>query len=260
MNVFTSTPTPDSVTRRISDSSVRRLSLYLRVLEPLALEGAETVSSRDLADLSGTTAAQVRKDLSLFGAFGTRGLGYPVPPLLAELRSILGLTRSWPVALIGAGRIGSALHAYPQFRSRGFRIVTLLDDDPAKAGVRWGDTVIRPLSCLESELRAHGVQVAILAVPAGAAQEVAERAVAAGVRALLNFAPVRLRLPDDIRVNSVNLALELEALSHALSVGGPEAGAKEGRAGGHEGGPETGQDDGPEAGPDAEPNAVIGAS
>jgi redox-sensing transcriptional repressor len=205
------------VTRRISDSSVRRLSLYLRALEPLALEGLETISSRDLAELSGTTAAQVRKDLSLFGAFGTRGLGYPVPALLAELQSILGLTRSWPVALIGAGRIGSALYAYPHFRARGFQIVTLLDDDPAKIGARWGDLTIRPLTCLEGEFLEHGVQMAILAVPAAVAQAVAERAVAAGARALLNFAPVRLRLPGDVRVNSVNLALELEALSHALS-------------------------------------------
>jgi len=205
------------VTRRSSDSSIRRLSLYLRALEPLIEEGASTVSSQDLAERSGTTAAQVRKDLSLFGAFGTRGLGYPVAPLVLELEAILGLTRRWPVALIGAGRIGSALHAYPQFRARGFDIVTLLDDDPAKIGTFWGATRIRPLAELESEVEAHGVQIAILAVPASVAQEVAERAVAAGVRGILNFAPVRLRLPDGVRVNPVNLALELEALSHALA-------------------------------------------
>lgn len=167
--------------------------------------------------MSGTTAAQVRKDLSHFGAFGTRGRGYAVGPLLSELQVILGLTQTWPVALIGAGRIGSALHAYPQFRSRGFQIVTLLDDDPAKIGTRWGASVIQPLAALESEFSAHGVQIAILAVPAPVAQDVAERAVAAGARGILNFAPVRLRLPEHIRVNPVNLALELEALSHALS-------------------------------------------
>jgi redox-sensing transcriptional repressor len=215
------------VTRRISDSSIRRLSLYLRALEPLAEEGATTVSSQDLAERSGTTAAQVRKDLSFFGAFGTRGLGYPVAPLITEIESILGLTRRWPVALIGAGRIGLALHAYPQFRSRGFEIVTLLDDDPIKVGTSWEGTVIRPMAALEDEVRTHGVQIAILAVPASVAQEVADRAVSAGVRGILNFAPVRLRVPEGIRVNAVNLALELEALSHVLAAAegsGPEEG------------------------------------
>jgi redox-sensing transcriptional repressor len=187
----------------------------------LLAEGADMVSSGALADRAGTTGAQVRKDLSSFGSFGTRGLGYPVQPLHARIREILGLTRPWQVALVGAGRIGSALHAYPHFRERGFRIVAILDADPAKVGGSWEGTPIREAGELEAVVEAEGVEIVILAVPAGAAQALAERAAAAGVRGILNFAPVRLRLPPEVEVNNVNLAVELEALSHALSLADP---------------------------------------
>ncbi len=216
---FTSVP---RLPRSVSESTVRRLSLYLRTLERLQGEGIPTVSSEVLSERAGTTAAQVRKDLSSFGSFGTRGLGYPVRELHARVRGILGLDRPWQVALVGAGRIGSALFAYPHFRDRGFRIVAILDDDPAKVGATWGEVPIRPATALESVVEEEGVEILILAVPAGVAQSLAERATGAGVRAILNFAPVRLRLPPTVEVNNVNLAVELEALSHALTF--PEAG------------------------------------
>lgn len=202
--------------RSVSASTVRRLSLHLRTLEGLLAQGIETVSSEVLAERAGTSAAQVRKDLSSFGSFGTRGLGYPVEDLLDRVRTILGLHRPWTVALVGAGRIGSALFAYPHFRERGFRIVAILDEDPAKIGQRWGEVTVGSVEHLESEVAEQRVEILILAVPAPAAQALAERGAAAGIRAVLNFAPVRLRLPPEIEVNNVNLAVELEALSHAL--------------------------------------------
>ncbi len=204
-------------TRSISESTVRRLSLYLRTLELLAVQGESTVSSGSLAERAGTSSAQVRKDLSTFGSFGTRGTGYPVASLHERIREILGLDRAWQVALVGAGRIGSALHAYPHFRERGFRIVSILDADPDKVGSVWEGTPVQPADALEAVIAAEGIEIVILAVPAEAAQPLADRAARAGVRGILNFAPVRLRLPLHVVVNDVNLAVELEALSHALS-------------------------------------------
>lgn len=206
-----------------SDSTIRRLSLYLRALEGLEAEGEATVSSELLAERVGTTAAQVRKDLSHFGSFGKRGLGYQVTPLQARLQDILGLGRRWPVVLVGAGRIGSALFEYPHFGARGFEIVTILDRDPNKVGQRWGGVEISHISELESLVRGAGVELAILTVPREGAQEVAEALVTAGVRGILNFAPTQLRLPPEIEVNDVNLALELEALSFALHLDRPRA-------------------------------------
>lgn len=202
--------------RKISESTVRRLSLYLRTLEALEEEGRDTVSSEELAQRGVTTAAQVRKDLSLFGSFGKRGLGYEVSDLAGRLREILGLARPWRVALVGAGRLGSALYEYEGFARRGFEIVTVVDADPAKVGNRWGEVVVRPEGELEDALREHGVEIAILAVPGEVAQETAERAVDAGVRGILNFAPVHLRLPDEVAVKDVSVVVELEALSFAL--------------------------------------------
>jgi redox-sensing transcriptional repressor len=202
--------------RKISDSTVRRLSLYLRILE----EGGDrdgTVSSEDLAHKAGTTAAQVRKDLSLFGSFGKRGLGYSVGELSGRLREILGLDREWRVALVGAGRMGAALFDYPGFRSRGFRIVAVLDRDESKIGRKWGEVTISGVSELERRIEEEKVDILILALPAPAVQEVAERGVAAGVRAILNFAPAQLTVPESVALKDVNMVMELEALSFAIS-------------------------------------------
>ncbi len=209
------------VPRKISDSTVRRLSLYLRALETLEAEGGEpggsdSVSSRDLAARAGTTAAQVRKDLSHFGSFGKRGMGYLVPELAARLRGILGLDRTWRVALVGAGRIGSALFEYADFRRRGFEIVQVFDVDREKVGRRWNGITILHGRLLEEKVREEDVEMAIIAVPADAAQEVVDRAVSAGVRGILNFAPARLRVPPEVVMEDVNIVMELEALSFAL--------------------------------------------
>jgi redox-sensing transcriptional repressor len=211
------------VTRRIPASTIRRLSHYLRSLEDLGSEGGDTVSSEELAERGQTTAAQVRKDLSHFGSFGKRGLGYRVDELRERLRQILGVDRVWKVALIGAGRIGSALFEYPAFESRGYECVAIVDSDPVKVGARWGGLTIQPPGELESLISQLGVELVILAVPAQAAQDIAARAVRAGVKGILNFAPIRLKVPSSVPVEDVNLVMQLEALSFAITQRGSEA-------------------------------------
>jgi redox-sensing transcriptional repressor len=203
--------------RKVADSTVRRLSLYLRFLDDFEGQGIETVSSEALAQRGGTTSAQVRKDLSFFGSFGKRGLGYYVPELAQRLRQILGLGRRYRVAMVGAGKIGSALVQYRGFSQRGFDIVAIFDNDPAKVGTRWNGLVVQPIERLEQECRAQQVDMAVLVTPAEAAQPVADRIVALGIKAILNFAPLQLAVPDDVVVKTVNLALELETLSYALT-------------------------------------------
>ncbi len=204
------------MTKKISASTVRRLSHYLRSLEGFEEPGG-TVSSEELAARGQTTAAQVRKDLSHFGSFGKRGLGYQVDELRSRLRRILGIDRTWRVALVGAGRIGLALFEYPAFRARGFECVAIFDSDPDKIGTALGGLVVRDPTELEDAAGELGIELVILAVPAEAAQEMARRAVDAGVRGILNFAPIRLNVPPRIPVEDVNLVMELEALSFALS-------------------------------------------
>jgi redox-sensing transcriptional repressor len=211
------------VTRRIPASTIRRLSHYLRSLEDLGSEGGDTVSSEELAERGQTTAAQVRKDLSHFGSFGKRGLGYRIDELRERLRQILGVDRVWKVALIGAGRIGSALFEYPAFESRGYECVAIVDSDPDKVGARWGALTIQPPGELESLISQLGVELVILAVPAQAAQDIAARAVRAGVKGILNFAPIRLKVPSSVPVEDVNLVMQLEALSFAITQRGSEA-------------------------------------
>lgn len=210
---------------RISESTVRRLSVYLRLLRELEGADRDIVSSKELARRSGTTSAQVRKDLSLFGSFGKRGRGYTVPELVDTLEGILGLERRWRVALVGVGRIGSALLGYRDLRNRGFDLVAAFDVDPDKVGTEVDGHRISPMDRLEEMIRERDVEMGVVAVPPEAAQEVADRLVAAGVRALLNFAPVKLEVPDGVVVRSMDVALEMEGLSFALShpVGGGQA-------------------------------------
>ncbi len=209
--------------KHVSDSTVRRLSHYLRALERFELEGPFTVSSEELAQRGGTTAAQVRKDLSHFGSFGKRGLGYGVPKLAAKLRGILGLDRRWRVALVGAGRIGSALFAYPDFKLRGFDVVAVLDSNPEKVGECWGSVKVTSSDRLEEVIVGLGIELVILAIPAEAVQEVADRAIAAGVHGILNFAPRQVRVPRGVHLKHVNLVMELEALSFAIGQDGSKA-------------------------------------
>jgi redox-sensing transcriptional repressor len=203
--------------KRIADSTVRRLSIYLRFLEDSESRGIRTISSEELARRGGTTSAQVRKDLSFFGSFGKRGLGYSVPELIASLRDILGLRREWRVVIIGAGKIGTALAQYHGFRQRGFLVTAVYDADPRKVGSRWDGLTVRDIAALEDDLARDEPEIAVLAVPGEEAQAAAERLARAGVRAILNFAPVQLQLPADVTVRHVNMAMELEGLSFALT-------------------------------------------
>lgn len=199
---------------RISESTVRRLSHYFRVLEEVQAEDKRMISSRRLAEREGITPAQVRKDLSCFGSFGRRGLGYNVEHLLHEIRAILGLDRRWRMVLVGAGNIGSALLAYRGFQRQGFDVTAVFDRDPEAVGRRIGSLTVKDVSRLRE---AGPFEIGVIATPAESAQEVADQLVAAGARGILNFAPRKLRVPADVTLSAVDLTVELERLSFALS-------------------------------------------
>lgn len=203
--------------KRIADSTIRRLSLYLRFLEEFEERGLTTISSDELAARGGTTSAQVRKDLSFFGSFGKRGLGYSVPELSSRLRKILGLEREWRVIIIGAGKIGAALAQYHGFAERGFRITAIYDNDPQKIGREVDGLTIRPIECLPTDAESAEAEIAVIAVPASVAQATADLVVEAGIQAIMSFAPRRLSVPEDVAVKMVNMAMELEGLSFALT-------------------------------------------
>lgn len=203
--------------RRIAESTVRRLSIYLSFLEEIQAEGVVTTSSDDLAKLGGTTSAQVRKDLSFFGSFGKRGLGYSVPELAGELREILGLSKQWRVCIVGVGKIGAALARYEGFADRGFNVSGLYDSDPSKVGHRSGAVVIRDTSDLEKDIHSGKYDIAVITVPAENAQSIVDRLVKAGMKAILSFAPTQLTVPENVELRTVNMAMELEALTFALT-------------------------------------------
>lgn len=203
--------------KRIADSTVRRLSIYLRFLEEFEERGLATVSSDALARRGGTTSAQVRKDLSFFGSFGKRGLGYSVPELTTALREILGLGREWRVVIIGAGKIGAALAQYRGFRQRGFQIVGAYDTNADKIGRELEGILVRDMNQLEADVALEQPDIAVLAIPSEFAQAALDRVVRAGVHAVLNFAPIQLNAPADVTVKTVNMAMELEGLTFALT-------------------------------------------
>jgi redox-sensing transcriptional repressor len=203
--------------KRIADSTVRRLSAYLRFLEDFETRGLTTISSEELAKRGGTTSAQVRKDLSFFGSFGKRGLGYSVPELAAQLREILGLGREWRVVIVGAGKIGAALAQYRGFRQRGFTILAAYDNNPDKIGRRLEGIPVRDIGQLEHDMARDKPDIVVLTVPGEEAQSVLDRVVKAGIKAILNFAPTQLQAPADVTVKTVNMAMELEGLSFALT-------------------------------------------
>lgn len=191
--------------------------MYLRYLEDLDTRGQQTASSDELAQLCGTTPAQVRKDLSFFGSFGKRGLGYPVHELTDQLRGILGLEHEWRVIIVGAGKIGAALANYRGFLQRGFRVVGVYDNSRDKIGQLWGESIVRDMADLERDVRRDDASIAILAIPSEGAQDVVDRVVKAGIRAILNFAPAQIVVPPHVSLKSVNMAMELEGLSFALT-------------------------------------------
>jgi len=203
--------------KRIADSTVRRLSAYLRFLEDFETRGLSTISSEELANRGGTTSAQVRKDLSFFGSFGKRGLGYSVPELAGRLREILGLGRKWGVVIVGAGKIGAALAQYRGFRQRGFSILAAYDNSPEKIGRTLEGIEVRDIADLERDIQREKPDIVVLTVPSEEAQRVVDRVVRVGVKAILNFAPTQLQAPPDVTVKTVNMAMELEGLSFALS-------------------------------------------
>jgi redox-sensing transcriptional repressor len=203
--------------KRIAESTVRRLSLYLSFLEGIERQGLTTISSDELAQMGGTTSAQVRKDLSLFGSFGKRGLGYSVPELSEKLREILGLGKEWKVCIIGAGKIGAALARYRGFAERGFQVAGVYDIDDAKVGKRWESLTVRSIADLEKDAGKNEYDIAVVATPAENTPAVVKQVVRAGIKAILNFAPIQLSVPADVTVRNVNMAMELEGLSFALS-------------------------------------------
>src|SRR5216684_1434672 len=191
------TPRANARLPKIPEMTIRRLSVYTRCLLQLEEDGVKTVSSQELAERFNLNSAQVRKDLAYFGEFGVRGIGYYVSGLKAELLRILGLDREWAVALVGFGNLGSALFHYRGFARQGFRIAAIFDEDPRKV--------------------AREIQIAIVAVPSDAAQSVADQLAAAGIKAILNFAPARIKVPKDVRLKHVDLSIELETLSFYLA-------------------------------------------
>lgn len=202
--------------------AVRRLSLYLRELECLWRADQRTVSSKQLGEALKLTATQIRKDLAYFGQFGQPGIGYDVGELTTRIRHILGTDRTWNVLLVGAGNLGMALSAYRGFARKGFRLVAVFDDDRSKIGrsiPAAPDLVVQPLSDLAKTVRERDIRLAIIAVPAESAQEVADKLVAAGVRGMLNFAPVNLDTDRKVSVSAVDLAVQLEQLSFQVGTG-----------------------------------------
>jgi redox-sensing transcriptional repressor len=202
---------------RVPHTTVRRLPLYLRCLVQASAMHMPVVNSLQIAEMAGTNAAQVRKDLSYLGELGTRGIGYDVDSLISHLSKELGLTEHRRVAIIGLGRLGSALQGYPGLEERHMRVVALFDADPAKIGTQVDDVTVESVDDLEEAVKREDVEIAILTVPGAFAQEIADRLVAAGVRAIMNFAPVRLKVPEGVDVRQVDLAGELQVLSFHLN-------------------------------------------
>jgi redox-sensing transcriptional repressor len=210
-------PRRGDAVRDIPDATIARLPVYHRVLGQLVDAGVTTVSSEELAQSCGVSSAKLRKDLSHLGSYGTRGVGYDVRFLTYQISRELGLTQPWGVVIVGAGNLGHALVAYRGFASRGFTVVGLLDSHPDVVGQRLGsagrELVVRPMSELEALVADGQAHIGVIATPAEVAQDVSDRLVAAGVRSILNFAPIVLSVPDDVEVRKVDLAVELQILA-----------------------------------------------
>ena len=202
----------------IPNPAVRRLSLYLRQLEAFHRMERRTISSRQLGESLGLTDAQVRKDLAYFGQFGHPGIGYRVEDLITHVRKILGTDRTWNVLLVGAGNLGRALSAYKGFGKKNFKLVAVFDSDPALAGRKYGAFLIQPMNELADTIQRLNIRMGIITVPADYAQKVADELVSAGIKGILNFAPVSLNVPPDVSIAAVDLAVQLEQLSFAVNV------------------------------------------
>jgi redox-sensing transcriptional repressor len=198
---------------KIPDIIIGRLPIYLRALQRMSANGMATTSSQELGDYVGISAAQIRKDISQFGEFGKQGTGYSIPFLIDKLREILKVNRMWDVAVVGVGDMGHALARYGGFAERGFRVTVLFDSDASKIGQKVGDFVIEDSTQLVERLQACKIKVAMLAVPASAAQEVADKLVQAGVRAILNYAPTALNVPGSVHVQHIDPSTHLQRMT-----------------------------------------------
>lgn len=203
-------------TNKVPDVIIGRLPIYLRALQRMAEKGMTTTSSQELGEHVGVSAAQIRKDVSQFGEFGKQGTGYSIPFLIEKLREILKVDRIWDVAVVGAGDMGHALARYQGFRDRGFRVTMIFDNDPAKIGQRIGDFVVEDAATMVERIRAARIKVAMLTVPASAAQAVADQLVQAGVKAILNYAPISITVPHGVQVQYIDPATHLQRMTYYL--------------------------------------------
>jgi redox-sensing transcriptional repressor len=202
----------------IPDIVIRRLPIYVRTLKHIEAVGIATVSSDDLADQIGVTAAQIRRDLSYFGKFGKQGKGYDVSTLVAEIQRILNLDRQWDVALIGFGHLGQAIAAYRGFEASSFRIAAIFDRNPERVGsIAAGDVCVLPQTEIVRVVRELGIRMGIVAVPADAAQEVTNQLIDGGVQAILNYAPVILRVPDSVWIREIDPTSAMQSMTYYLS-------------------------------------------
>jgi redox-sensing transcriptional repressor len=199
-------------------AAAHRLSLYLRHLDLLRERGDKMVSSRELGSALGVTAAQIRKDLGYFGQFGFPGIGYKISRLIPQIRHILGSDRVWRVALVGIGKLGGALIQYKGFEKQGFRFAALFDKDPRAVGRSYPQGEVQPMERLKEVIQRERIRLAIIAVPAADAQEVADRLIAAGIEGIFNFAPIGLNVPEEIAYVSIDLAMQLEQLSYLVTL------------------------------------------
>ncbi len=205
--------TTDSA-RDIPEATVARLPVYLRALTTLVEQGTTTCSSEELAGAAGVNSAKLRKDLSYLGSYGTRGVGYDVDYLRYQIAREIGVTQDWPVVIVGIGNLGHALANFSGFRSRGFRVVALLDADPERRGESVAGIDVRDFADLDGIVREHGVAIGVIATPASAAQDVADQMVEAGISSILNFAPTVIVVPDGVDVRKVDLSIELQILAY----------------------------------------------
>jgi len=201
---------------KIPDIIVGRLPIYLRALQRMADNGLKTTSSQELGEHVGISAAQIRKDISQFGDFGKQGTGYSIAYLLDKLREILKVDRIWDVVLVGAGDMGHALANYQGFENRGFRIVTIFDADKEKVGQKIGDFTVEDAEKIAEKIKAAGIKMAMLTVPASAAQGVADKLVQAGVKAILNYAPISLNVPSHVKVQYIDPSTHLQRMTYYL--------------------------------------------
>jgi redox-sensing transcriptional repressor len=206
----------EEVDSLIPDIVIGRLPVYLRTLKLLASEGQEVASSQELGERLGISSAQIRKDLSHFGEFGKQGTGYSVDYLCRQLEKILKVDCIWPVVLVGAGNLGHALASYDGFEHRGFRIIALFDNDPAKLGQKLGQLTVEPMIALAAYVHDHRCQIAIIAVPAESAQSVADSLIVAGIKSILCYAPITLNVPKHIRVEYIDPVIHFQHMTFYL--------------------------------------------